>query len=39
VYVVAEKQAGEWRYKTIALNVDGGQRIVLEEERPSSFLP
>lgn len=29
LYVVAEKRAGEWRYKTLAVNVDGGERIVL----------
>lgn len=36
VYVVAAKQAGQWRYETVAVNVDGGQRIVLEDKRPSS---
>lgn len=30
LYVVAKKQAGEWRYETLAVNVDGGERIVLE---------
>lgn len=30
LYVVAEKHAGEWRYDTVAVNVEGGQRIVLE---------
>ena len=30
LYVVAEKRAGEWRYETLAVNVDGGERIVLE---------
>jgi len=29
LYVVAEKRAGEWRYETLAVNVDGGERIVL----------
>ncbi|WP_313929141.1 cytochrome c oxidase assembly factor Coa1 family protein [Pseudoxanthomonas sp.] len=32
LYVVAEKQAGEWRYETLAVNVDGGERIVLVDE-------
>lgn len=31
LYVVAEKRAGEWRYETLAVNVDGGERIVLED--------
>lgn len=31
LYVVAEKRAGEWRYETLAINVDGGDRIVLED--------
>lgn len=31
LYVVAEKKAGEWRYETLAVNVDGGERIVLED--------
>lgn len=36
LYVVAEKRAGEWRYETLAVNVDGGGRIVLEGgETPS----
>lgn len=30
LYVVAEKRAGEWRYERLAVNVDGGERIVLE---------
>ncbi|HEV7269151.1 cytochrome c oxidase assembly factor Coa1 family protein [Pseudoxanthomonas sp.] len=30
LYVVAEKRAGEWRYETLAVNVDGGERVVLE---------
>ncbi|WP_447940886.1 cytochrome c oxidase assembly factor Coa1 family protein [Pseudoxanthomonas mexicana] len=30
LYVVAKKSAGEWRYETLAVNVDGGERIVLE---------
>ena len=30
LYVVAEKHAGAWRYETLAVNVDGGERIVLE---------
>ena len=29
LYVVAEKRAGDWRYETLAVNVDGGERIVL----------
>ena len=32
LYVVAEKRAGEWRYETLAVNVDGGERIVLVDE-------
>jgi hypothetical protein len=36
VYVVAGKRAGEWRYQTVAVNVHGGQRIVLEEKKPLS---
>lgn len=32
LYVVAEKQAAEWRYETLAVNVDGGERIVLVDE-------
>ena len=32
LYVVAEKRAGEWRYETLAVNVDGGERIVLEDD-------
>jgi hypothetical protein len=32
LYVVAEKRAGEWRYETLAVNVDGGERIVLVAE-------
>lgn len=32
LYVVAEKHAGEWRYGTLAVNVDGGERIVLVDE-------
>ncbi|CAN7518369.1 cytochrome c oxidase assembly factor Coa1 family protein [Pseudoxanthomonas sp. LjRoot143] len=32
LYVVAEKRAGEWRYETLAVNVDGGERIVLTDE-------
>jgi len=31
LYVVAEKKAGEWRYETLAVNVEGGERIVLED--------
>jgi len=34
LYVVAEKKAGEWRYETLAVNVEGGERIVLEESVP-----
>jgi hypothetical protein len=34
LYVVAEKHAGEWRYETLAVNVDGGERIVLETTSP-----
>lgn len=30
LYVVAKKQAGEWHYETLAVNVEGGERIVLE---------
>lgn len=30
LFVVAEKRAGEWHYETLAVNVDGGERIVLE---------
>ncbi len=30
LYVVAEKHAGEWRYKMLAVKVEGGERIVLE---------
>lgn len=30
LFVVAKKHAGEWRYETLAVNVDGGERIVLE---------
>lgn len=33
LYVVAEKRAGEWRYDTVAVNVEGGQRIVLEDDQ------
>lgn len=37
LYVVAEKRAGEWRYETIAVNVEGGERIMLEDDvEPSS---
>ena len=32
LYVVAHKRAGEWRYETLAVNVDGGERIVLVDE-------
>ena len=32
LYVVAEKRAGEWRYETLAVNVDGGERIVLVDD-------
>ena len=30
LFVVAKKHAGEWHYETLAENVDGGERIVLE---------
>ncbi len=30
LFVVARKHAGAWRYETLAVNVDGGERIVLE---------
>ncbi|MCR6625938.1 cytochrome c oxidase assembly factor Coa1 family protein [Pseudoxanthomonas japonensis] len=36
LYVVAEKRAGEWRYETLAVNVEGGERIVLEDNQPPS---
>ena len=36
LYVVAEKRAGEWRYETLAVNVDGGERIVLEGHAASA---
>lgn len=32
LFVVAKKHAGEWRYETLAVNVDGGERIVLEDD-------
>ena len=32
LFVVAKKHAGEWRYETLAVNVEGGERIVLAEE-------
>ena len=32
LYVVAHKRAGEWRYETLAVNVDGGERIALVDE-------
>lgn len=30
LFVVAKKHAGEWHYETLAVNVEGGERIVLE---------
>ncbi|MEL1266290.1 cytochrome c oxidase assembly factor Coa1 family protein [Pseudoxanthomonas putridarboris] len=30
LHVVAKKSAGAWRYETVAVNVEGGGRIVLE---------
>jgi hypothetical protein len=36
LYVVAEKRAGEWRYDTLAVNVEGGERIVLERSDAAS---
>lgn len=41
LYVVAEKSAGAWRYGTVAVNVDGGERIVLEADDalPADELP
>ena len=36
LYVVAEKHAGEWRYDTLAVNVDGGERIVLADDSPDT---
>ena len=32
LFVVAKKHAGEWRYETLAVDVEGGERIVLVEE-------
>ncbi|KRA41589.1 cytochrome c oxidase assembly factor Coa1 family protein [Pseudoxanthomonas sp. Root630] len=36
LFVVAKKQAGEWRYETLAVNVDGGERIVLVDTAASA---
>ena len=35
LFVVAKKHAGEWRYETLAVNVDGGERIVLVDSATS----
>lgn len=35
LFVVAKKHAGEWRYETLAVNVDGGERIVLVDSTTS----
>lgn len=32
LFVVAKKRAGQWRYETLAVNVDGGERIVLADD-------
>lgn len=32
LFVVAKKHAGQWRYETLAVNVDGGERIVLADD-------
>ena len=39
LYVVAEKRAGDWRYETLAVNVDGGERIVLVDATSSTPNP
>lgn len=39
LYVVAEKRAGAWRYETLAVNVDGGERIVLEGDDSTDSAP
>lgn len=36
LYVVAEKRSGEWRYETLAVNVEGGERILLTDESSPS---